>query len=184
MEVGEDCSQSAESECCSGICVDGLTCGAATFPELTYVSNGETNGFYKECEGEPIDCRCLSKYQDCVPRIVLYHRISNFACLTFPFYPAVTMVHETGDCDRDEDCLDGLVCYQSDISDGIVPGCSGKTSGTTDYCFTPTVHTGNLPLTFIGDELSAYGECQGDCDADSEVSQFVLHRFALFLPSN
>ena len=52
LEFGEDCSQSAESECCSGVCVDGRSCGAATFPELTYVSNGETNGFYKECEGK------------------------------------------------------------------------------------------------------------------------------------
>ena len=78
----------------------------------------------------------------------------------------------------------GLVCYQSSESGNEVPGCSGQTSGGIDYCFTPTVHTGNLPLTFIGDELSAYGECQGDCDADSEVSQFVSHRFALFLPSN
>lgn len=72
--------------------------------------------------------------------------------------------------DRDEDCAGDNVCYQSDASDGVVPGCSGKTSGTTDYCFTPTVHTGNLPLFYLGDELSAYGECQGDCDSDSEVS--------------
>ena len=43
------------------------------------------------------------------------------------------------------------------------------TSGTTDYCFTPTIHSGNLPLTFIGNGLSAYGECEGDCDSDSEV---------------
>ena len=72
------------------------------------------------------------------------------------------------------------MCYQSELSDGIVPGCSGKTSGATDYCFTPTLHTGNLPLTFIGDELSAYGECQGDCDSDSEVSLCIsLSRYLI-----
>lgn len=49
LEIGEDCSQSAESECCSGVCVDGLTCGTS-YPPLTYVSNGGTN--YNACEGK------------------------------------------------------------------------------------------------------------------------------------
>ena len=66
------------------------------------------------------------------------------------------------------------VCYQSSEGGNEVPGCSGQTSGGIDYCFTPTLHTGNLPLTFIGDELSAYGECQGDCDSDSEVSLCIF----------
>ena len=50
LEIGEDCSQSAESDCCSGVCVDGLTCGANPYPELTLVSNGGTN--YQECQGD------------------------------------------------------------------------------------------------------------------------------------
>jgi hypothetical protein len=58
LEIGEDCSQSAESECCSGVCVGGTICGEATFPQLTYVSNGGTNGFYKECEGESCGDGC------------------------------------------------------------------------------------------------------------------------------
>ena len=52
LEIGEDCSQSAESECCSGVCgVDGL-CGTS-YPPLTYVSNGGTN--YNACEGKLSD---------------------------------------------------------------------------------------------------------------------------------
>ena len=71
--------------------------------------------------------------------------------------------------DTDEDCAGSLVCFQSDLIGETVPGCSGVTDGSTDYCFTPTVHTGNLALFFLGDELTSYSECQGDCDSDSEV---------------
>ena len=71
--------------------------------------------------------------------------------------------------DIDEDCAGSLVCFQSDVIGEVVPGCSGVTDGSTDYCFTPTVHTGNPALFFLGDELPSYSECQGDCDSDSEV---------------
>jgi len=92
------------------------------------------------------------------------------ACLTSLLICCNYDDSKIGDCDNDSDCQGDLVCYQSDASDGVVPGCSGVTSGTTDYCFTPTIHSGNLLLTFIGNGLSAYGECEGDCDSDSEVS--------------
>lgn len=51
LEIGEDCSQSAESECCSGVCVGGL-CGSP-YPPLTYVGNEGTN--YNVCEGKLSD---------------------------------------------------------------------------------------------------------------------------------
>ena len=68
----------------------------------------------------------------------------------------------TGNCLDDSDCEGELVCYQTEGSGEIIPGCSGETiDDKTNFCFVPTVHSGNPPLTFIGDELSSYGECEG-----------------------
>ncbi|GKY96987.1 hypothetical protein MPSEU_000657600 [Mayamaea pseudoterrestris] len=43
-----------------------------------------------------------------------------------------------GDCDSDDDCQPGLVCYQR-VARESVPGCSGGTSDSTanDYCIDP-----------------------------------------------
>ena len=70
--------------------------------------------------------------------------------------------------DDDVDCKGDLVCFQSDVSGTSVLGCAGVTSDGTDYCFVPTLFTGNLPLTDAGDELFEdngylYKECEGDC---------------------
>lgn len=68
------------------------------------------------------------------------------------------------------------MCYQRFDEDETVPGCTGEPHDTKDYCFEPSVHTGNLPLKFIGDGLSSYGACEGDCDRDSEVSvSYITH---------
>ena len=83
-------------------------------------------------------------------------RISNLAPLYFWLSTPTT-----GNCLDDSDCESELVCYQTEGSGEIVPGCSGETIDDTNFCFVPTVHSGNLPLTFIGDELSSYGECEG-----------------------
>ena len=43
-----------------------------------------------------------------------------------------------GDCDSDDDCQSGLVCFQRDFND-IVPGCSGDVSNNNyDYCIHPS----------------------------------------------
>lgn len=42
-----------------------------------------------------------------------------------------------GDCDNDDQCADGLVCFQRETSDGTnpVPGCNGAAQGgAADYC--------------------------------------------------
>eukprot|EP00980_Cylindrotheca_fusiformis_P016492 scaffold4914_cov108-Cylindrotheca_fusiformis.AAC.4 len=70
-----------------------------------------------------------------------------------------------GDCDADEDCADGLICFQRDGVEAV-PGCVGDGESTFDYCFSNVP-----PLDFIGDfEMDFYqlGVCQGDCDFDSD----------------
>jgi transforming growth factor-beta-induced protein len=73
-----------------------------------------------------------------------------------------------GDCDVDEDCEGGLVCFQRDGGEPV-PGCLGgdDDNSRTDYCVL------NNHLQQVGNNKhpsSAYplGECQGDCDADEE----------------
>lgn len=62
------------------------------------------------------------------------------------------------DCDADEDCGDGLLCFQRDENE-LVPGCVGAGELGWDYCFAPVP-----PLTFVGDfEMDFYQlqECEG-----------------------
>ena len=45
-----------------------------------------------------------------------------------------------GDCDNDDDCADGLKCYQRESSDNVPPGCEAGGSGDIwdyDYCYDP-----------------------------------------------
>ncbi len=46
-----------------------------------------------------------------------------------------------GDCDKDSDCVNNLVCYQRDRSD-VVPGCVGDEdtveNSNSDYCVDPS----------------------------------------------
>ena len=46
-----------------------------------------------------------------------------------------------GDCDTDEDCLPGLVCFDRDTANVAVPGCTGGESdrSLTDYCIFPFI---------------------------------------------
>ena len=40
-----------------------------------------------------------------------------------------------GDCDEDDDCDPGLMCFQRDSGDErSIPGCSGIDLSSTDYC--------------------------------------------------
>ena len=89
-----------------------------------------------------------------------------------------------GDCDRDNHCQYGLVCYQRGSSDLEVPGCNGLPEGSTDYCVQPTTNQ----LVLMGDNGSPstafpLGQCQGDCDSDSdcEVRIFKQTRRSILL---
>ncbi len=86
-----------------------------------------------------------------------------------------------GDCDVDDDCSSGLLCFQRAIGDSSqVPGCAlggpGDIPGA-DYCFDPTYIDGNseaaLPsLRWRGAEgctaESPCPACKGDCDEDED----------------
>jgi len=71
-----------------------------------------------------------------------------------------------GDCDHNDHCETGLVCWFRDSwSHNIPPGCSGRaTDYGIDYCYDPedrieTVDKGNTVGLF---------ECEGDCDSDND----------------
>tara|TARA_B110000208_G_scaffold159306_1_gene193893 strand:- start:820 stop:1497 length:678 start_codon:yes stop_codon:yes gene_type:complete len=96
-----------------------------------------------------------------------------------------------GDCDSDEHCRAGLVCYHSSVSGNVAKGCKGKTKGMNDYCIIgtrtptkfPTVfktqdaarlteHWGNAHIGAVG----GLGMCQGDCDSDDHCrDDLVCH---------
>jgi hypothetical protein len=50
--------------------------------------------------------------------------------------PAFKLDECQGDCDTDDDCMDGLVCFDREVSMTPVPGCTGGESdfSLTDYC--------------------------------------------------
>jgi len=89
-----------------------------------------------------------------------------------------------GDCDRDSECQDGLVCFQRS---GFtpVPGCSSKGAVHADYCYDPNAApaqtsppisppvAANALETVMGENgdvvgTQSLGVCQGDCDSDSD----------------
>eukprot|EP00980_Cylindrotheca_fusiformis_P003049 scaffold713_cov131-Cylindrotheca_fusiformis.AAC.7 len=89
-----------------------------------------------------------------------------------------------GDCDGDNDCEHGLVCFQRDEKESV-PGCLGGFSdhSRTDYCVraNPTphptppptwTHQPDLPL-----EISHHfplGRCEGDCDNDHDCGHGLV----------
>jgi len=64
--------------------------------------------------------------------------------------PEVPLARCEGDCDTDEDCFLGLVCYQGEEG-GRVPGCGGDpATDKVDYCIRPE----DAPSTKLSTELS------------------------------
>lgn len=52
--------------------------------------------------------------------------------------PSFQLSQCEGDCDEDNDCMAGLVCYEKDEGgSGEVPGCSGTDTTRNDYCIDP-----------------------------------------------
>lgn len=82
----------------------------------------------------------------------------------------------TGDCDHDGHCAEGLVCFERD--DGTpVPGCSGDGQWAKDYCYSAElaphnqlIHKGECTKDNCPEPPFPLGECEGDCDNDSECS--------------
>lgn len=84
-----------------------------------------------------------------------------------------------GDCDSDSDCEYGLICIERNGDEPEVKtvfGCIGELQSTEDYCV--VAPAGYLVL--MGNNNSPadafpLGECEGDCDSDSEVSAMLYH---------
>lgn len=109
-----------------------------------------------------------------------------------------------GDCDRDEDCAEGLYCYKRDHGTPHVPGCLGEpTSDGKDFCVSnayrwseggpnvdhlliegvatdhPTYSFPN-PVHFMGLLQDYYGDGIGETnrrDAEYETSAILEHYF-------
>jgi len=99
-----------------------------------------------------------------------------------------------GDCDRDGDCQDGLICFQRTGFE-TVDGCFGEDElkKGTDVCIvgptlsptaSPSDYTGSfLKLVYVGDcdnnkecqaENFPLQACEGDCDNDSDCEPGLL----------
>lgn len=52
--------------------------------------------------------------------------------------PTFALSQCEGDCDKDSDCVSGLVCFQKNFGGtGLVPGCSRTDPTSNDYCIDP-----------------------------------------------
>jgi hypothetical protein len=72
-----------------------------------------------------------------------------------------------GDCDDNSDCIGDLVCFHRNAGDfSSVPGCQGgwRDGSRTDYC----VNLDLPPINNVANPSAAGGECEGDCDVDSD----------------
>ena len=71
------------------------------------------------------------------------------------------------DCDNNDDCVRGLVCFQRDGVENNVPGCLlGEAVEDVDYCVLPSQNFG--VLTYIGD-TGPFGTCGGVSREDKEI---------------
>lgn len=92
-----------------------------------------------------------------------------------------------GDCDTDDHCQDGLICYHRERYQDV-PGCAGGGDDRTpsDYCIDPRDDPGwaGPRLAYLGRNPPTMGrdpplqECEGDCDQDSDCARglFCLQR--------
>merc|ERR1719273_153218 len=80
--------------------------------------------------------------------------------------PASALGRCEGDCDDDSDCSGHLECWER-TGNGmpVPPGCSGIPIGEYDYCWNPKF---TLSLVNKGGTATNLGQCEGDCDVDSD----------------
>jgi len=80
-----------------------------------------------------------------------------------------------GDCDTDTDCEEALNCRKNGY--GTVPGCKRCASGGMSYCYARPDNSDGRPYLWIvdkkvgGDDKIPLGECEGDCDTDTDCEE-------------
>lgn len=86
-----------------------------------------------------------------------------------------------GNCEGDENCADGLVCYDHSPSPTNIPGCSGFNYGETNYCVDPTITEHRIePLNNLATK-SGYLKlrrplelCEGHCEVDTNCRNGLI----------
>ena len=131
---GAECPGAASDTCNEGECpIDGgwtswstcdISCGDGRSTRECTNPAPAHNG--ADCSGDDMqDCY----EEDCLP--------VNFKS----WNPNSLLNACEGDCDGDEDCAQGLVCFNNNrnMGDGTsIPGCSGSYVGNSDFCLDPS----------------------------------------------
>lgn len=74
-----------------------------------------------------------------------------------------------GDCDDDDECAEGLMCFKRSGYDDVL-GCRGSGTKNWDYC-TPIPSADAPPVVNVRFNSNVnLGMCEGDCDGDSECA--------------
>jgi hypothetical protein len=131
----------------------GIAC-----PGLSIESNT-----YCDCDG---DCTEMPQYCACAEAQKCCGFSHEFGWLkdygATPKKQGIELGHCEGDCDSNDDCKEGLECFER-LGHEYVPGCKGSGVWGYDYCVKP----GLLPLSFLGHEPGELLKaCEGDCDHD------------------
>lgn len=92
-----------------------------------------------------------------------------------------------GDCNSDEDCAAGLVCWYDFDGSGNVPGCTGTAQPDAEYCVDPddvefvmpgsVDDASNKNVNAAGPWLLETGllnRCEGDCDYDEDCAEGLV----------
>ena len=92
-----------------------------------------------------------------------------------------------GDCDKDDDCKDNLICHHRDHGEPTPDGCNGTTNSRNDYCVEkpnlrptkpPTPHPPTSQLVNGGSDFctpsNPCGKCEGDCDKDDDCKDNLI----------
>jgi hypothetical protein len=178
-------------------CKEGLRCfqrdGYEPVPGCTGVGSYDLD--YCFVPFEMCEAGCREFYSDCEPGLACAQPYSLNDTLAVSGCPDIsaddtnhyclpTLFNDTvdyfelglcgGDCNDDDWCEFGLVCLQREVSDGTlaVPGCLGTPQIGWDYCVKPD----DDQLVLMGDDGDPtgnhpLGECQGDCDHDSDCKE-------------
>jgi len=77
-----------------------------------------------------------------------------------------------GECDRDDHCQHGLVCWhRTGWDSNVPPGCSGSAHDEHhDYCYDPNrrIPVEDKGVNQPSDDCGCLLECEGDCDSDAD----------------
>jgi len=84
--------------------------------------------------------------------------------------------HCEGDCNSDDDCDEGLYCFQRDSSVTSIPGCVGSDTSRTDFCVASLPgRTGSSGINQITRlpvlSFQKLGQCEGDCNSDEDCAE-------------